>query len=170
MAGVSIHALTVSDNPKKFAIAVTRARVDSPSFLVVFPSCSVVHSAHHPRRRKCGYISGQTAARDLKFIRIRRLRDPEARCHDLKCTRFQRIFHVVFNGHRHWCRLVSNRRRACIEPSSGQVHGESSSAVVWKTVGLGFSVMKLRNEPHYVKSQPEVGAVIVGIAFAGLPE
>ena len=45
MAGVSIHALTVSDNPKKFAIAVTRARVDSPSFLVVIPSCCALHAS-----------------------------------------------------------------------------------------------------------------------------
>ena len=45
MAGVSIHALTVSDNPKKFAIAVTRARVDSPSFLVVIPSCCALYAS-----------------------------------------------------------------------------------------------------------------------------
>jgi hypothetical protein len=45
MAGVSIHALTVSDNPKKFAIAVTRARVDSPSFLVVISSCCALHAS-----------------------------------------------------------------------------------------------------------------------------
>jgi hypothetical protein len=45
MAGVSIHAPTVSDNPKKFAIAVTRARVDSPSFLVVNPSCCAFHAS-----------------------------------------------------------------------------------------------------------------------------
>src|SRR5947207_2669865 len=45
VAGVSIHALTVSGNPKKFAIAVTRARVDSPSFLVVIPSCCALHAS-----------------------------------------------------------------------------------------------------------------------------
>ena len=45
MAGVSIHALTVSDNPNKFVIAVTRARVDSPSFLVVIPSCCALHAS-----------------------------------------------------------------------------------------------------------------------------
>lgn len=33
MARVSVHALFVSDNPDKFAIAVTRARVDSRDFL-----------------------------------------------------------------------------------------------------------------------------------------
>jgi hypothetical protein len=37
VARVSIHALTVPDNHNKFAIAVTRARVDSPSFLFVIP-------------------------------------------------------------------------------------------------------------------------------------
>jgi len=78
MAGVSIHALTVSDNPKKFAIAVTRARVDSPSFLVVFPSCSVVHSAHHLRWRAVAEYLGPSRSRDLKFNRICRLRGPEA--------------------------------------------------------------------------------------------
>jgi hypothetical protein len=37
MARVSIHALSASGNHNKFAIAVTRARVDSPSFLVFIP-------------------------------------------------------------------------------------------------------------------------------------
>jgi hypothetical protein len=38
MARVSIHAIrSVPDNHNKFAIAVTRARVDSPSFLLFIP-------------------------------------------------------------------------------------------------------------------------------------
>jgi len=37
MARVSPHAIqSVPDNHKKFAIAVTRARVDRPSFLFLF--------------------------------------------------------------------------------------------------------------------------------------
>ena len=58
MAGVSIHALTVSDNPNKFVIAVTRARVDSPSFLVVIPSCCALHAS--PRMRDAAINSQQT--------------------------------------------------------------------------------------------------------------
>ena len=41
VARVLVHALIVPDNHNKFAIAVTRARVDSPSFLFVIPSKSV---------------------------------------------------------------------------------------------------------------------------------
>jgi hypothetical protein len=38
MARVSVHAISiVPDNHNKFAIAVTRARVDSPSFLLLVP-------------------------------------------------------------------------------------------------------------------------------------
>jgi hypothetical protein len=36
MARTSIHAIPVSDNHKKFAIAVTRARVDSRVFFCLF--------------------------------------------------------------------------------------------------------------------------------------
>jgi len=50
MAGVSIHAPTVSDNPKKFAIAVTRARVDSPSFLFLIPSCCALFASLDAQR------------------------------------------------------------------------------------------------------------------------
>jgi hypothetical protein len=39
----------VPDNHKKFAIAVTRARVDHPSFLFLFPP--VVRSSHHSTER-----------------------------------------------------------------------------------------------------------------------
>jgi hypothetical protein len=58
MAGVSIHALTVSDNPNKFVIAVTRARVDSPSFLVVITSCCALHAS--PGRETLAENSQQT--------------------------------------------------------------------------------------------------------------
>jgi hypothetical protein len=44
--------------------------------------------------------------------------------------------------------------------------GEARSGVVRKTVGLGFSVMKLCNEAHYVKPQPEVGAIVVRVPLA----
>jgi len=65
MAGVSIHALTVSDNPKKFAIAVTRARVDSPSFLVVIPSCCTLHASLG--REMLPKIYSKPGAKELKL-------------------------------------------------------------------------------------------------------
>jgi hypothetical protein len=73
---VSIHAVTVSDNPKKFAIAVTRARVDSPSFLVVIPSCCAFHAS--VGREVLPEIYGKANAREPKFKGIRGLRGPGA--------------------------------------------------------------------------------------------
>ncbi len=72
MAGVSIHALTVSDNPKKFAIAVTRARVDSPSFLVVIPSCCALHASLATRDALPKFYS-KPGASEPKLKRIRSL-------------------------------------------------------------------------------------------------
>jgi hypothetical protein len=75
VAGVSIHALTVSDNPKKFAIAVTRARVDSPSFLVVIPSCCALYAS--PGCAAVLEAKSKPNARVPKFNRIRSLRGLE---------------------------------------------------------------------------------------------
>jgi hypothetical protein len=47
MARVSVHALFVSDNHDKFAIAVTRARVDSRDFLSLVCGPPGVRSPHH---------------------------------------------------------------------------------------------------------------------------
>jgi len=94
MAGVSIHALTVSDNPKKFAIAVTRARVDSPSFLVVIPSCCALHAS--PGCAAVLEFRSKPGARGRNSKGIRSLAWPGSRCCPIKSTRFRWIFHVVF--------------------------------------------------------------------------
>ena len=87
MAGVSIHALTVSDNPKKFAIAVTRARVDSPSFLFLIPSCCALLASLGCETLP--EIYSKPGAREPKFKRIRSLAWPGRPHHPLKSTRFR---------------------------------------------------------------------------------
>jgi hypothetical protein len=76
MAGVSIHALTVSDNPKKFVIAVTRARVDSPSFLVVIPP--VVRSTHHMDARRSQKFTANPVPANRNSSESTHLRGPGA--------------------------------------------------------------------------------------------
>jgi len=87
MAGVSIHALTVSDNPNKFVIAVTRARVDSPSFLVVIPSCCALHASLG--RETLPETYSKPGAKGPKLKRIRSLAWPGRPHHPLKSTRFR---------------------------------------------------------------------------------
>jgi len=56
--------------------------------------------------------------------------------------------------------------RPLVRQAPGQMDGEARSGVVRKTVGLGFSVMEFGNEAHYVKPQPEVGAIVVRVPLA----
>ena len=59
---------------------------------------------------------------------------------------------------------IGLRQPGGIGASPRQMNGEASSGVARKTAGLGFSVMEFRDEPHYVKSQPEMGAAVVRVA------
>ena len=65
---------------------------------------------------------------------------------------------------------IGLRQLGGIRGSPRQMNGEARARVPWKTVGLGFSVMEFRDEANYVKSEPEVGAAVVGVAAARLPQ
>jgi hypothetical protein len=62
------------------------------------------------------------------------------------------------------------RQPGGIAASSSQMHGEAGAGVVREAVGLGFSVMELCNETHYVKPEPEVRAIVVQVPAARLPQ
>lgn len=54
--------------------------------------------------------------------------------------------------------------------SSRQMHREAGSDVPWKTVGLRFSVMEFGDEANYVKTEAEMGPIVIGVAAARLPQ
>ena len=64
---------------------------------------------------------------------------------------------------------IGLRQLGGIGASACQMNGEARTGVLRKTAGLGFSVMELRDEADYVKSKPEVGAIVIGVALARLP-
>jgi hypothetical protein len=101
MARVSIHApRSVPGNHNKFAIAVTRARVDSPSFLVVslLPVCTLRISRLAGSCTKMSLNRCQCA----KFRQIQKAYAIDRALSRNKVYALQVKIHVVFNGQWHW--------------------------------------------------------------------